>query len=78
MTITQIMALLSLLLAFGVDGPTYHKVEAILMAQQSVTISPMKDQIEPSEEVVAPEEKKPAETDVPKKVDRFNYSGSTY
>ncbi len=41
MTIAQIMAVLSLLLAFGVDQPTVNSVETILRAQQSVTIRVM-------------------------------------
>ena len=44
MTLAQIMALLSLLMAFGVDQPTINRVETILRAPQSVTIKVMENE----------------------------------
>lgn len=53
MTIAQIMAVLSLLLAFGVEQPTVKQVEVILTAQQSVTIRTMEEKPKVEEVVEA-------------------------
>ncbi len=48
-------------MAFGVDQPTINRVETILRAPQSVTISPMQDPVfeaKPAEEGVVVEPKK--------------------
>ncbi len=79
MTITQITALLGLLLAFGVDQPTISRVQAILTQAPSAIVKPMDTQKEEqpkeevTEEVVAPTPSK----DEPK-IDPYGYPAGGY